>query len=222
MRVVPGVIQFEGRRSPERTISQDVFGVCDGDGHYIASTGVSTRCVNSPNLFVVVADGLGAHPIGRTAAAVSISSLLRLGPAPDKSSIVAATDSIHARLQSLSRRHGFRQCAGAAIAGAVYSGKDVLFFSAGDVGIFDLSQTRCTTPVLAFDRGRTGRLTNCVGGTFSGGVSLRFLRTTAFRRTLLCTDGVWECEDDLALHDRQLDSRQRIDDAIKVVVEWSA
>jgi hypothetical protein len=63
-------------------------------------------------------------------------------------------------------------------------------------------------------------LTNCIGGTFSGGVSLRFLRTSAFRRTLLCTDGVWECEHELAPHGPRSESRQRIDDTIKVIVDW--
>lgn len=215
---MPGNILFKGYKSPQHTLSQDVFGITDGHRFQVASTGSGIFSTSHENVLLVLSDGLGAHPIGRTAAAICVTSFLRLGPSPGKYEILNTAEATHTRLQKLSNDRSFPKCAGATIAGVSIRGECATFFSAGDIGIF--VNMKSSRPLFAPDRSSTGRLTNCIGGTYKGGVEVRFSQERISEEFVVCTDGAWERSDFNPRAESPLVEGLLTDDALKVTVNW--
>tara|TARA_R110002096_G_scaffold176572_4_gene352905 strand:- start:3222 stop:3905 length:684 start_codon:yes stop_codon:yes gene_type:complete len=188
-----GKIDIIGRSGVHHHLSQDVIGVSAGSSVLVTSTKNHTVPATETPLSIIVADGLGAHPIGRTAAVISVVEILR-GIASEASLRACKTAALiaHQRLQQISSRRGFRKCAGAAVAGIVIREGQLLAFSAGDVGVFVRTKGGLTYRVFQPERTSTGGLINCLGGSYGDQPWLLTREIASPISAVICSDGVWE------------------------------
>ena len=188
-----GSVKLISRPKHGRVLSQDVVGLRDGVDVCVSSSGSLKTDITSDFAMIIVADGLGGHPCGRSAAAITITTFLRMCVDLRAPPLAQAAAEAHRKLQLLSARKGHRACLGAAVAGVVLAEQEATYFSAGDVGIFHESLVgegfkRC----FEAERTSSGRLRNCIGGSFDEPATLQIFRRKASKKTLVCTDGLWE------------------------------
>lgn len=141
---------------------------------------------------VAVADGMGGHAAGGTAAAHAVRTLAVAAPA-DAAEVVAVLQRIDAELLAASRADPAVAGLGTTIAGVVLGGGSSVRFTVGDSRIY-LERGGYLAQLSVDDRSPlSGGLTQCLGGN-ADGTPLR-PRVEAFDeealgRLLLCSDGL--------------------------------
>ena len=190
-----GRIELFGCSGVHHSLSQDVIGVSAGRSLLVTSTNYLSIPVDEAPISIIVADGLGAHPIGRTAAVISVVELLR-GIASEASlhACEQAALKAHQKLQQISSERGFRKCAGAAVAGVVVRPGQLMAFCAGDVGVFVQTKNGHMERVFSPERSPAGGLLNCLGGSYEDQPWLLKREITSPASAVVCSDGVWEDE----------------------------
>lgn len=191
---MPGLLRIASMPAQTRTMGHDIAVFQSRLRRIVVNKNRHETHFDEDDWLAFVVDGLGGHDKPRRSASVIVSSILKSYLSQTKFCIVKAIQLSHDDVVGYSQRQNFISCGGAAIAGVWHTTHKTILFSAGDAAVY--VKRFGTQPIgkafFKMDRNCSGKLYNCIGGSFSDGVDVRTSEVDAFESFFICTDGLWE------------------------------
>jgi Serine/threonine protein phosphatase len=177
-----------------------------------ASTTLTPQTIYFPPgdpLLVAVADGLGGHPAGELASALTVGRLAQLGHAlADADAVRKALESCNELIYAEAEHDRARVAMGCTVAGVVLVEDELIVFNVGDSRVYAVAPdglTRLSTddnePARPGQR-RSSVVTQTLGGSFGREAIEPHLSTRPLDGStsyLICTDGLTDALDEDAI-----------------------